>query len=49
MRGQALRAVAAGGPGMQTAVMQKILRYCNPALKEVVEASPAGDMHGAFE
>ena len=51
-----LDAVDAGKPfaqlqraGMQTAVMDEILRQRDPALKEAVEASLAGDVRGAFE
>ena len=51
-----LDAVDAGKPfaqlqraGMQTAVMDEILRQREPALKEAVEASLAGDIRGAFE
>ena len=51
-----LDAVDAGKPfaqlqsaGMQTAVMDEILRQRDPALKEAVEASLAGDIRVAFE
>ena len=51
-----LDAVDAGKPfaqlqraGMHTAVMDEILRQRDPALKEAVEASLAGDVRGAFE
>ena len=51
-----LDAVDAGKPfaqlqqaGMQTAVMDEILRQREPALKQAVEASVAGDIHRAFE
>ena len=51
-----LDAVDAGKPfaqlqqaGMQTAVMDQILRQREPALKEAVEASLAGDVRTAFE
>ena len=51
-----LDAVDAGKPfaqlqraGMQTAVMDEIMRQREPALKEAVEASLAGDIRGAFE
>ena len=51
-----LDAVDAGKPfaqlqraGMRTAVMDEILRQREPALKEAVEASLAGDIRGAFE
>jgi len=51
-----LDAVDAGKPfaqlqqaGMQTAVMDRILRQREPALKEAVEASVAGDIRKAFE
>ena len=51
-----LDAVDAGKPfaqlqraGMQTAVMDEIMRQRDPALKEAVEASLAGDIRGAFE
>ena len=51
-----LDAVDAGKPfaqlqraGMQTAVMDEILRQRDPALKEAVEASLAGDVGKAFE
>ena len=51
-----LDAVDAGKPfaqlqraGMKTAVMDEILRQRDPALKEAVEASLAGDIRGAFE
>ena len=51
-----LDAVDAGKPfaqlqraGMQTAVMDEILRQRDPALKEAVEASLAGDVRKAFE
>ena len=51
-----LDAVDAGKPfaqlqqaGMQTAVMDEILRQRDPALKKAVEASLAGDVRGAFE
>ena len=51
-----LDAVDAGKPfaqlqraGMQTAVMDEILRQREPALKEAVEASVAGDIRKAFE
>ena len=51
-----LDAVDAGKPfaqlqraGMQTAVMDEILRQRDPALKEAVEASLAGDVRRAFE
>ena len=51
-----LDAVDAGKPfaqlqraGMQTAVMDEIMRQRDPALKEAVEASLAGDVRGAFE
>ena len=51
-----LDAVDAGKPfaqlqwaGMQTAVMDEILRQRDPALKEAVEASLAGDIRKAFE
>ena len=37
------------GAGMQTAVMDEIMRQRDPALKEAVEASLAGDVRGAFE
>ena len=37
------------GAGMQTAVMDEIMRQRDPALKEAVEASLAGDIRGAFE
>ena len=35
--------------GMQTAVMDEILRQRDPALKEAVEASLAGDVRKAVE
>ena len=51
-----LDAVDAGKPfaqlqkaGMQTAVMDEIMRQRDPALKEAVEASLAGDVARAFE
>ena len=51
-----LDAVDAGKPfaqlqraGMQTAVMDEIMRQRDPALKEAVEASLAGDIGRAFE
>jgi len=51
-----LDAVDAGKPfaqlqqaGMQTAVMDEIMRQREPALKEAVEASIAGDIRTAFE
>ena len=51
-----LDAVDAGKPfaqlqaaGMKTAVMDEIMRQRDPALKEAVEASLAGDVAGAFE
>ena len=51
-----LDAVDAGKPfaqlqqaGMRTAVMDEIMRQREPALKEAVEASIAGDIRGAFE
>ena len=51
-----LDAVDAGKPfaqlqraGMQTAVMDEIMRQRDPALKQAVEASLAGDIRGAFE
>ena len=51
-----LDAVDAGKPfaqlqqaGMQTAVMDEIMRQREPALKEAVEASVAGDIRKAFE
>ena len=51
-----LDAVDAGKPfaqlqqaGMQTAVMDEILRQREPGLKEAVEASVAGDIRTAFE
>ena len=51
-----LDAVDAGKPfaqlqaaGMQTAVMDQIMRQRDPALKEAVEASLAGDIGRAFE
>ena len=51
-----LDAVDAGKPfaqlqwaGMQTAVMDEILRQREPALKQAVEASVAGDIRKAFE
>ena len=51
-----LDAVDAGKPfaqlqraGMQTAVMDEIMRQREPALKEAVEASVAGDIRRAFE
>ena len=51
-----LDAVDAGKPfaqlqhaGMKTAMMDQILRQRDPALKEAVEASIAGDIRGAFE
>ena len=51
-----LDAVDAGKPfaqlqraGMQTAVMDDILRQREPALKQAVEASVVGDIHKAFE
>ena len=51
-----LDAVDAGKPfaqlqraGMQTAVMDEIMRQREPALKEAVEASLAGDIRRAFE
>ena len=51
-----LDAVDAGKPfaqlqaaGMQTAVMDEIMRQRDPALKEAVEASLAGDVERAFE
>ena len=51
-----LDAVDAGKPfaqlqqaGMQTAVMDEIMRQREPALKEAVQASIAGDIRGAFE
>ena len=51
-----LDAVDAGKPfaqlqaaGMQTAVMNEIMRQRDPALKEAVEASLAGDVARAFE
>ena len=51
-----LDAVDAGKPfaqlqraGMQTAVMDEIMRQRDPALKEAVEASLAGDVGRAFE
>ena len=34
---------------MKTAVMDEIMRQREPALKEAVEASLAGDIRGAFE
>ena len=37
------------GTGMRTAVMDEIMRQRDPALKEAVEASLAGDIRGAFE
>ena len=37
------------GAGMQTAVMDEIMRQRDPALKEAVEASLAGDIRGAFQ
>ena len=37
------------GAGMQTAVMDEILRQREPALKQAVEASVAGDIRKAFE
>ena len=37
------------GAGMKTAVMDEIMRQRDPALKEAVEASLAGDIRGAFE
>ena len=37
------------GAGMRTAVMDEIMRQRDPALKEAVEASLAGDIRGAFE
>ena len=37
------------GAGMKTAVMDEIMRQREPALKEAVEASLAGDIRGAFE
>ena len=49
-------AVDAGKPfaqlqaaGMKTAVMDEIMRQRDPALKEAVEASLAGEIHRAFE
>ena len=51
-----LAAVDAGKPfaelqraGMKTAVMDEIMRQRDPALKEAVEASLAGDVARAFE
>ena len=51
-----LDAVDAGKPfaqlqaaGMKTALMDQIMRQCDPALKEAVEASLAGDIARAFE
>ena len=51
-----LDAVDAGKPfaqlqqaGMKTVVMDEILRQKNPALKEAVRASLAGDVRGAFD
>ena len=51
-----LDAVDAGKPfaqlqaaGMQTAVMDEIMRQRDPALKEAVEASVKGDIHRAFD
>ena len=51
-----LDAVDAGKPfaqlqaaGMKTAVMDEIMRQRDPALKEAVEASLAGEIHRAFE
>ena len=51
-----LDAVDAGKPfaqlqaaGMQTAVMDEIMRQRDPALKEAVEASLKGEIHRAFE
>ena len=51
-----LDAVDAGKPfaqlqraGMKTAVMDEIMRQRDPALKEAVEASLAGNVHKAFE
>ena len=51
-----LDAVDAGKPfaqlqaaGMQTAVMDEILRQRDPALKEAVEASLRGEIHRAFD
>ena len=51
-----LDAVDAGKPfaqlqaaGMQTAVMDEIMRQRDPALKEAVEASIKGDIHSAFD
>jgi len=35
--------------GMSTAVMDEIMRQCDPALKEAVEASLAGDVACAFD
>ena len=37
------------GAGMKCAVMDEIVRQREPALKEAVEASLAGDIHRAFE
>ena len=37
------------GAGMKTAVMDQIMRQRDPALKEAVEASLAGDIARAFE
>ena len=37
------------GAGMRTAVMDEIMRQREPALKEAVEASVAGDIRKAFE
>ena len=37
------------GADMKTAVMDEIMRQREPALKEAVEASLAGDIRGAFE
>ena len=54
--GKQLDAVDAGKPfaqlqaaGMKTAVMDEIVRQHEPALKEAVEASLAGDIQRAFE
>ena len=51
-----LDAVDAGKPfaqlqaaGMQTAVMDEIMRQRDPALREAVEASLAGEIHRAFD
>ena len=51
-----LDAVDAGKPfaqlqraGMKTAVMDEIMRQRDPALKQAVEASLAGDIRGAFQ